>query len=85
MFSKRFRDIQFSNLAIKKIKKRNLKKRLYKQIKYILDWNFKSIDFKLRPPKSEWIYYFRINKQYRALCKIIDDILVIFDIDDHSN
>ena len=80
----RFSDIKISDIAINKINKYQLKKQFIKAVNYIKNGNFKSIRFKLRKPKSKGIYYFRINKQYRALCKVNDNTLFIFDIDDHS-
>lgn len=57
----------------------------YKKAKeWILQWNFKQVDFKLRNPKKEKVYYFRINKQYRAWGRFEENILKIFHIDDHS-
>jgi plasmid maintenance system killer protein len=52
--------------------------------KYLYEGEFKNVDFKLRKPKNKGIYYFRINKQYRALCVIQKNELRIFKIDDHS-
>lgn len=64
---------------------RKLDKQFLKCKEFLLSWNFKQIDFKIRKPKDLRIYYFRINKQYRALCKLDWDILKIFDIDNHQN
>jgi len=82
--SYRFSDITISDLALKKVKKYQLVKQFKKAISYIENWDFKTVKFKLREPKSEKVWYFRINKQYRAWCKIIDNVLYIFDINDHS-
>jgi plasmid maintenance system killer protein len=79
-----FRWIAYDDKITKLVKKYQLTKQFKKAIFYIKSWNFKAVDFKLRKPKSDWIWYFRINKQYRAWCKIIDNILFIIDIDDHS-
>jgi hypothetical protein len=49
-----------------------------------LKGNFKQADFKLRQPKKDWIYYFRINKQYRGFWVIEWKIFKITDINDHS-
>ena len=80
----RFKDIKISDVAEKRVKKYQLEKQFLKAIDYIKKWKLEAVKFKLRKPKSKWIYYFRINKQYRAWCKIIDNILFIIDIDDHS-
>ena len=79
-----FVDIQVSKTAVKKIKKYQLVKQFKKNVDYLEKWYFDLVDFKLRQPKTDKIRYFRINKQYRAWCKIIDNVLYIFDIDDHS-
>jgi len=43
-------------------------------------WNY----LKLREPKKDEIWYFRINKQFRALWYLDNKILKIFDIDNHQ-
>lgn len=50
--------------------KRNLLSQYKKSKSYILIWLEKNVDFKLRQPKNLNIYYFRINKQYRAFLSI---------------
>jgi len=80
----RYQKIAFDDKVVKKIRKWWLEKQFSKAISYLQAKNFQAVDFKLRQPKSAWIWYFRINKQYRGLAKIIDDVLFIFDIDDHS-
>jgi len=67
------------------LEKRNLINQYKKIKKYILDWNFRQINLKLREPKNEKIYYFRINKQFRAFATIEDYTLKIYDIDNHQN
>jgi hypothetical protein len=67
------------------IEKRNLYNQYKKATSYILKWLFKQVDLKLRQPKKDNIYYFRINKQYRAICRLDEGILKVFDIDDHQN
>lgn len=58
----------------------------YKKVKaYLLSWNYKQLDFKLRQPKKDKIYYFRLNKQFRLWWKIDFDTLKIFFIDNHQN
>ena len=80
----KFDIIKLSDIAFKKIKKYQLDKQFKKSVKYLKEGNFKAINFKLRQPKIKGIYYFRINRQYRAWCKIYNNTLFIFDIDDHS-
>jgi len=49
------------------LKKRNLLKQYKKAKDYILENNLQSVKFKERIPKGSGIFYFRINKQFRAL------------------
>jgi len=43
------------------------------------------LPFKKRQPKKDSIWYFRINKQYRAIGYIDDDRnLIIVEIDNHQ-
>jgi hypothetical protein len=51
---------------------------------FLTDGNYKIVDFKLRKPKSEGVYYFRITKKYRAIGHFIDDIFVVVSISDHQ-
>ncbi len=64
--------------------KRWLEKQYIKAKEYILDWNFKNVDFKIREPKKDNIYYFRINKQYRALVKLENETLTVLKISNHQ-
>ena len=77
--------IAYDDKVKKLVKKYQLEKQFNKAIDYIRQWRFKTVKLKLRNPKSKWVWYFRINKQYRAWCRIIDDVLIIFDINDHSD
>jgi len=65
--------------------KRGLTKQYQKAKLYILNGFLKHVDFKLRQPKSSGIWYFRINRQYRALGIMEKDELRILEIDDHQN
>lgn len=64
------------------------KRRLYKQFKkastYICQWNPGAVWLKLRRPKKDGVYYFRINKQFRARAKIVGNTLIVFYIDNHQ-
>jgi len=57
----------------------------YKKAKNnILFWfNWKNF-FKERKPKWSWIFYFRINKKYRAWWYINENKLIIYKIDNHQ-
>lgn len=64
--------------------KRNLLNQYKKAKKYLLSDNFQSVQLKLRKPKEARIYQFRINKQFRALGVIKNQVLVVFKIDNHQ-
>ena len=53
--------------------------------KYLKDWNFNQITLRLREPKKDKIYYFKINKQFRLWCKINWNKIFIFYLDNHQN
>lgn len=58
----------------------------YKKAKdFLLAGIFSNASLKLREPKDKGIWYFRINKQYRAHATFMDNVLRIHDIDDHSS
>ena len=58
----------------------------YKKIKeQLLLWNINlSNRLKLRQPKQDGVWYFRINQQYRALARYTKNELHVFDIDTHQ-
>ena len=65
--------------------KRNLLNQYKKSKKNILSWNYTWNKIWYRQPKENWIIYFRINKQFRALARFLDkNTLVVFDIDNHQ-
>ncbi len=70
--------------AIDYLKKRQLEKSYLKVKGYLAKGQLKIIDFKLRKPKSEGVYYFRITRKYRAIGHFIDDIFVVTEISDHQ-
>ncbi len=76
--------ILISDDLIEYIELRKLSNQYLKAKNYILNWNFKAVNFKIREPKKDKIYYFRINKQFRALALLEDNVLKIFDIDNHQ-
>jgi len=67
------------------LEKRNLLNQYKKAKKFLLIWNQKQVDFKIREPKNDQIYYFPINKQFRTLCYFEWNILIVFKIDNHQN
>ncbi len=66
------------------LQKRGLVVQYVKAAKTLLFGDVKSVDFKLRKPKGEKIYSFRINKKYRAFCFFDNDVLKVFDVSDHQ-
>lgn len=69
---------------VKYLEERWIIKQYKKAKEYILNWNYKQVNFKLREPKKDKIYYFRINKQFRAYWTIEWGILKIYHIDNHQ-
>ena len=70
----------------KYLQKRGLLKQYKKAKQFLLQGNTLQVKFKERNPKGSGIWYFRINKQYRALGVFDEDgDLIIFEIDDHQN
>jgi hypothetical protein len=78
-------EIRINIPAMKYITSRWLQQQYIKAERFILSGNMKNVDLKLREPKSHEVWYFRINKQYRALCKIQWNILYVVEIDNHQN
>jgi hypothetical protein len=68
------------------LQKRGLLEQYKKAKRYLLEGNAVQVRFKERNPKGSGIWYFRINRQFRAL-GVFDDFgnLIIFDIDNHQN
>lgn len=64
---------------------RNLVDQYKKAKDYLLNGNTLQVKFKERNPKGSGIFYFRINKQFRAL-GVFDEEgnLIIFEIDNHQ-
>ncbi|MBT3834666.1 hypothetical protein HOF56_00280 [Candidatus Peribacteria bacterium] len=57
----------------------------YRKVKQLISGGlFRSVKLKKRKPTSANIWYFRINRQYRAFCTKKDDVLIVFEIDDHQ-
>lgn len=54
--------------------------------RYILEGSAVQVRFKERNPKGSGVWYFRINRQFRAF-GVFDEKgnLIVFDIDNHQN
>lgn len=66
------------------LQKRQLEKAYLKVKSHLCADQYKLVDFKIRKPKSQKVYYFRINKKYRALGHFIGDIFIVTEISDHQ-
>ena len=66
------------------IEKRNLSLQYRKAKKYLLEWNFTQINFSIREPKVDKIYYFRINKQFRVFGFNENWVFKVIKIDNHQ-
>jgi len=67
------------------IKKRNIGKQYLKAKKSLEKNQFKQINFKIRKPKNQGIYQFRITGKYRGYGHYIDNIFVVASISDHQD
>jgi hypothetical protein len=65
------------------LKKRDLFIQYKKAKNKILSWNYK--DLSTRKPKEKWIWYFRINKQFRAYAVLKDGDLIVYEVNNHQN
>jgi len=70
--------------VVNDLDKYNLLKQYKKAKDNILLDNNTKVFFKERKPKWSWIWYFRINKKYRALWYIEGNELRIYKIDNHQ-
>jgi len=59
----------------------------YVEAKLFIESGFyQNVDFRIRKPKKDKIYYFKINDQYRAVCVFRSEKLIqVYDYDDHQN
>lgn len=71
--------------CIQFLQRKELVSRWKKAKQSILLGNFSSVDFKKRRPYKSEKYYFRLNRQYRAIGFIEHGTLKIFEINDHQN
>jgi len=68
------------------LKKRGLLSQYKKAKRYLLDGRQLTVRFKEKNPKGSGIWYFRINKQFRALATFDEDgDLRVYGIDNHQN
>jgi len=79
------KEIYINEDIIKYLEKRQLIKQYEKVEKFLKKWNFRQVDLRLREPKKDKIYYFKINKQFRLWCKMEWNKIFVFEIDNHQN
>lgn len=70
--------------CVKYLQSRQLVAQYKKAKEKILSGDLKSVDFKKRLPYKSEKYYFRINKQYRAIGYFENKVFVVFEIDNHQ-
>jgi plasmid maintenance system killer protein len=51
----------------------------------LTSWYMQKLDLKQRQPKTDGIYSFRINKQFRVFWEIKDNIFYVDTISNHQN
>jgi hypothetical protein len=66
------------------LEKRNIFEQYKKSKVNILNWNYTWNKIWYKEPKKDQIIYFRINKQFRALCRLDWNTLIVFNIDNHQ-
>lgn len=89
------KDIKETKEILEYLEKRQILKQYKKAKNFILSWNPELADLKLREPKEDKIYYFRINKQFRGLWFIKEKenkeswekekYLFVFKVSNHQN
>lgn len=67
------------------LESRNLVKQYKKSKQNILSGLYSWNKLWFKKPKKDGLIYFRINKQFRALCRLNWNSLIVFDIDNHQN
>jgi plasmid maintenance system killer protein len=82
----KIKNIKEENIEIQKfLIKRRLLAQYKKSKQKILNWFFSWVDLKIREPKNNWIYSFRINKQFRAYWRFLGNELIVSEINNHQN
>jgi len=76
--------VECSPEILKYLQKRNLVNSYIKAKTILESGNLQSVYFKKRKPKKYDIYYFRINKKFRAFGQFKGSLFVVTDISDHQ-
>ncbi len=83
---KKVRKILEEKDVVKYLQKRGLLNQYRKAKRFLLQGDTLQVKFKERHPRGSGIWYFRVNKQYRALGVFDDDgDLIVFKVDNHQN
>ncbi len=80
----RIRRVLITPEAREYLVKRGLENQYKKARTFIVAGHFGNVDLKIREPKEDRVWYFRINKQFRALCELEGEILYVLAIDNHQ-
>jgi hypothetical protein len=66
------------------LEKRDLLPQYVKAKRKLQKGDTSGVQLRKRQPKSSDVWYFRINRQYRAFCFRDGDTLVVFEVNDHQ-
>lgn len=80
----KFETIKESKQVIVFLEKRKLTSQYLKSKNNLLSGHEGKYFFKERKPSGSGIWYFRINKKYRALAYLENKTLKVYDIDSHQ-
>lgn len=78
------KNVYESDESLEYIKNRNLIKQYKKAKNFLLLWYLNNVSFKKREPKNEEVYYFRINKQFRAIGYVENNNFYVLEIYNHQ-
>lgn len=78
------RVVEKSESILLYLRQRNLLQS-YKKAKILLEnGDLQSVSFKKRQPKHLDLYYFQINRKYRAIGRFKRELFVVTEISDHQ-
>ncbi len=77
-------DIQEYKHVLEYLEKRGLLEKYKKTSAKLLRGEERAVNFKKRQPKNSGIWSFRIDKKYRAFGSFQQNVLVVFEINDHQ-
>jgi hypothetical protein len=77
--------VEKSEKVLQYLQERNLVKPYIKAKLLLENGDLQSASFRKRRPKHLEIYYFRINKKYRAIGRFKGNLFVVTEISDHQD